>query len=214
MILTKEEIKFIDNYLLNEGVDYLDVRAEMVDHVASGVEFEIVESQVSFYEAFKSYMIIHKKELLRYNKQFLRGVDLNLLKAFFLKVLSLEFILIFLLSYLLMSFLVLNLNSVKMINAISITISIVGGILYFVIFYRKKEFNFSAIQRLGLMFVILFQLGTSLGKYLFSINSLQELDGNMFYVLVVFNSILLAVYGIMLRTGIAYKKYYEEQFIG
>tara|TARA_R110002096_G_C14592010_1_gene722089 strand:+ start:708 stop:1403 length:696 start_codon:yes stop_codon:yes gene_type:complete len=38
MELTKEQIKFIDHRLENEGIKYWDIRIEMLDHVVSDVE--------------------------------------------------------------------------------------------------------------------------------------------------------------------------------
>ena len=214
MSLTVEQIQFIDNYLKNEGIEYLDIRVEMIDHVASGVEIEMKEHGTLFYEAFKKYMLLHKKGLLNSNRKFLRSVDIRLLKNFFSNAWSLQCILVFIMGYIGMNFLISNLYSFKAINMISTTISIGGGFLYFILFLkRKKWFNFSAIQRLGLFFVLISQLGTSFGKYLFTLNSLQELSGNKFYILSVSNALLFTAYYLMLVTGIQYKKAYKKQFI-
>jgi len=68
--LGQEELEFIDNYLKNSGVEYIDVRLEMLDHVASAVETEMDIEKTDFYEAFKSYMVVNKKELLRQTNTF------------------------------------------------------------------------------------------------------------------------------------------------
>ncbi|OYQ33294.1 hypothetical protein CHU92_12945 [Flavobacterium cyanobacteriorum] len=60
MKLTPQQIQFIDNYLGNSGMRYLDARAEMTDHVASALEGR----EGDFYENFKAYMIQNKKDLL------------------------------------------------------------------------------------------------------------------------------------------------------
>ena len=65
MKLTKEEIQFIDTYLKSSGVLYADIRQEMVDHVATGVEQKMGEEALDFYQAFKAYMRVHKKDLLK-----------------------------------------------------------------------------------------------------------------------------------------------------
>ena len=62
--LTKEDIQSIDTYLKNSDIQYIDVRMEMVDHVATAVETDMVENNITFYDAFKDYMVSHKKELL------------------------------------------------------------------------------------------------------------------------------------------------------
>lgn len=69
--LSKENIQFIDNYLKNSGVDYLDVRLEMTDHVASEIETKMAEGDDrGFYEIFKSYMLENKTTLLKSMKKF------------------------------------------------------------------------------------------------------------------------------------------------
>ncbi|MFD2892262.1 hypothetical protein ACFS5J_09585 [Flavobacterium chuncheonense] len=65
MKLSKENIKFIDNYLINSEVAYYDVRIEMLDHVAAAVEQKMDAENVEFYDAFKEYMRLNKKELLK-----------------------------------------------------------------------------------------------------------------------------------------------------
>jgi hypothetical protein len=51
MKLTKEEIKFIDDYLIKNEVKFWDVRLELLDHVVSAVEDKIENEGVSFNEA-------------------------------------------------------------------------------------------------------------------------------------------------------------------
>jgi hypothetical protein len=51
MKLVKEEIQFIDNYLIKNGVNYWDVRLELLDHIVSAVEDRIENEGVSFNEA-------------------------------------------------------------------------------------------------------------------------------------------------------------------
>lgn len=67
MKLTKEEVQFIDTYLVKSEVFYVDVRQEMIDHVATAVEAIMAEEALDFYDAFKAYMVAHKKELLKNN---------------------------------------------------------------------------------------------------------------------------------------------------
>ncbi len=62
MKLTTENIKFIDNYLKNSEVIYYDIRMEMLDHVATAVEEKMEAENLDFYDAFKSYMVVNKKE--------------------------------------------------------------------------------------------------------------------------------------------------------
>tara|TARA_R110002033_G_scaffold140581_1_gene179353 strand:- start:288 stop:1007 length:720 start_codon:yes stop_codon:yes gene_type:complete len=51
MKLTKQEIQFIDNYLIKNEVKYWDVRLELLDHIVSAVEDKMTNEGVSFNEA-------------------------------------------------------------------------------------------------------------------------------------------------------------------
>jgi hypothetical protein len=68
MKLTPQNIQFIDNYLTNSEVIYYDIRMEMLDHVATAVEQKMESENLDFYDAFKSYMVLNKKEILKGNK--------------------------------------------------------------------------------------------------------------------------------------------------
>ncbi|MBC3845719.1 hypothetical protein H8K90_04970 [Winogradskyella echinorum] len=57
MKLTKDEIKFIDDYLIKNEVKFWDVRLELLDHIVSAVEDKITNDGTSFNEAL---LEIHK----------------------------------------------------------------------------------------------------------------------------------------------------------
>ncbi|WP_438964964.1 hypothetical protein [Flavobacterium sp.] len=69
MKITKQNIQFIDNYLKRNDVIYYDIRMEMLDHILNGIEQEMKENNIEFYDAFKIYMPVHKAEILKANKQ-------------------------------------------------------------------------------------------------------------------------------------------------
>ena len=64
-IITTQNLKFIDNYLKKSEIIYDDIRMELIDHIASAIEEKMQTENSDFYDAFKSYMIINKKELLK-----------------------------------------------------------------------------------------------------------------------------------------------------
>ncbi len=64
-ILTTQNLKFIDNYLKNSEIVYDDIRMELIDHIASAVEEQMRVENTDFYDAFKNYMILNKKTLLK-----------------------------------------------------------------------------------------------------------------------------------------------------
>ena len=71
MKLSKENLQFIDTYLENSSVTFIDVRMELTDHVASAIEQELTENPTTtFYQVFKQYMIENKKILLDNTKKF------------------------------------------------------------------------------------------------------------------------------------------------
>lgn len=69
MKLAKEEIRFIDTYLKKNKVIYVDIRQEMIDHIATAVEEKMVLEELSFYDAFKDFMLRNKKDIMKNNKQ-------------------------------------------------------------------------------------------------------------------------------------------------
>lgn len=69
MKLTKEQIQFIDQYLQKADVIFVDVRSELTDHIASAVEEKMELEELSFYDAFKAYMVVNKKMLLASNRR-------------------------------------------------------------------------------------------------------------------------------------------------
>lgn len=64
MKLSAEEIQFIDLYLQKADVVFVDVRSELTDHIASVVEEKMASEELSFYDAFKAYMVVNKKMLV------------------------------------------------------------------------------------------------------------------------------------------------------
>lgn len=75
MELTNEQIKRINDFLEGIGVEFLDIRFEMIDHIASEIE-EKIEDKTSFFEnrrfqtPFIKYMLSRKSEFVKiYQKQ-------------------------------------------------------------------------------------------------------------------------------------------------
>jgi len=68
MAMNKENIAFIDQFLKRNDVVYVDIRAEMTDHIATAVEERMQSGGLDFYEVFRNYVTINKKELFRMNK--------------------------------------------------------------------------------------------------------------------------------------------------
>jgi hypothetical protein len=86
--LTPEQVRFIDNYLYNSGVVYIDIRYEMTDHVATALE----EMEGNFSENFRSYMAAHKAKLLTSNAKFKNAATKRALKLFMVNFIKPQFL--------------------------------------------------------------------------------------------------------------------------
>ena len=65
MKLSKVNIQFIDRYLLKSDILFIDIRMELVDHIASDIEVKMQNEKLSFYDAFKIYMVENKRDLVK-----------------------------------------------------------------------------------------------------------------------------------------------------
>ena len=82
--LTLDNIQFIETYLKNSGINFVDVRMEMTDHIASSIETEIEKGDHrDFYYIFKDFMAVNKKSLLKSYDKYYRLIDLKILKRIF-----------------------------------------------------------------------------------------------------------------------------------
>lgn len=63
MKLTQEQIKYIDSYLKKSGVQFWDVRLELLDHIATGVEEKMTYESMNFEEALEAISISFGNEV-------------------------------------------------------------------------------------------------------------------------------------------------------
>ncbi len=93
--LTPDQIRFIDRYLENSGVEYLDIRYEMTDHIATAIE----QKEGNFYDEFQDYMVKNKGALLQSAKRFSKAATNRavkiLLKGFLKPRFYIDFLLLF-----------------------------------------------------------------------------------------------------------------------
>ena len=69
MKLNQNQIQFIDGFLQRNDVIYVDVRTEMIDHIATGVEEKMKVEDIDFHDAFVSYVNSNRKEIFSMNKK-------------------------------------------------------------------------------------------------------------------------------------------------
>jgi len=157
MSLTTENIHFIDSYLENSDVEYADIRMEMVDHIASEVEAQMTAKQASFYDTFKGYMVVHKKELLKANKKFKRAAEKKVWLALGKQLLKPQVFLFGPMIYLILAELQTSFNIETQLFWTPIVLLFACGIAYG-IFKRVNKLCFSGIERTGAVFGLIFQI--------------------------------------------------------
>lgn len=125
---THNQIQLIDEALKKIGVSYIDIRYEMVDHIAMVLEEEVKDRP--FEHNLKGYIITHKKELQKINRKFMTISMVNAYKKLFSNMFTVRFLALFFLIYLnafLLSLLFIERESVTRILFIAITIIVCVG---------------------------------------------------------------------------------------
>ena len=153
--LTKEEIQFIDNYLKNSGVEYIDTRAEVVDHVASEIESRLsANNTTNFYEEFKVYMVQHKETLLKNAGKYSWSIDKKVLKEVFKNMTNLKV----LVPAFLIAVILFAVDLKEYLNSTQILIAFYDVLLELafipIILYRKIKLSF--LRRIGIISTIPF----------------------------------------------------------
>ncbi len=148
--LTLEEIRFIDNYLKNSGVDFVDVRTEMVDHVASEIENRLEENNTSdFYEEFKIYMVQHKNCLLKNAGKYRWSVDKKVLKEVLKNLINLQV----LTPAVVIAIILFAVDIQEYLNSTQISIAFYAVLLMLafipILLYRKIKLSF--LNRIGVL---------------------------------------------------------------
>ena len=186
--LTPQNIQFIDNYFKNSEVIYYDIRMEMLDHVATALEHTMQAENLDFYDAFKNYMVVNKKEILKGNK----GEGLHFkepLKKFGIFVIQPFQLFLALITYLMVYFFTQYFGINDFTKCIYITLIItylIFGLIHFLL-TRKKKFYY--IDKNFSIVFLLYQIA----------NPLHRTANEGFTSYVVFNSILLFVFFAFLR---------------
>ncbi|HSD14523.1 MAG TPA: hypothetical protein VLB74_07735 [Flavobacterium sp.] len=206
MKLEKEDILFIDQYLKKEGIEYLDIRYEMVDHVASAVEEKLEEQKSGFQYAFRAYMASHKKEIMANNRKFLQLAGNKALSIFLKNFIKPPFVLLTGLFFLLFYSLVAVFPDFDHKDAFQIsyfmpTIVLAGTYLYKQ-FLRKEKFSV-ADRFLGFYFPI-----TYLPNFVFRIQD-KIMSPNLLFI---YYSILLSFSIVVYLSYREIIKSYENQF--
>ena len=162
MKLSKENILFIDTYLENSEIHYADIRMEMVDHIASSIELKLEQDNtLSFYEAFKAYMINNKANLIQNNKVFLKNTDKKIIKQMGLQFVKPPSILLFVLTIFSTVFVVNNYGLLlfkSTIYSLPILSILALGFVYLLVLRVFNYDRFSGVERVGFIFFGLYNI--------------------------------------------------------
>ncbi|WP_452219075.1 hypothetical protein [Lacinutrix undariae] len=210
MILTEENIQFIDTYLENADVVFTDVRMEMVDHVASEIENRMKNGDDRlFYDVFKSYMIEEKSNLLKSHKKHIKTIDKALGILLLKQLYSIKSLLIFMILFcgFKLTFklfdVTLNIYTAKEIGFIQLLLM---ATLYFVFLYRKSG-RFSGVERLGFYFGIIIYLFNTLFDIVNSLTNLVSSNTTSFML-----SFFLTLSILWFLEALKQKNAYQKKF--
>jgi cation transport ATPase len=149
MKLTQDQIQSIDTYLIKSDIRFIDVRMELVDHIANAIEHKIKAEQLSFYDTFKAYMVENKRDLI---KNYERLKKKNQMKGFGLVLQNLKkpiSILIFALSCLLFFNFEVLFGFVFPFIPVMWTLLIATSLIYITFSYPFKKNRFSGLEALS-----------------------------------------------------------------
>ena len=147
MSLSSENIKFIDNYLKNSEVIYYDIRMEMLDHVATAVEQKMEAENLDFYDAFKSYMVLNKKEVLKSNPKRFKLLGIAL-KNYFLYFFTLKAIVSIIAVYMFFKVLTFYFKAdvINYYGSIVVFVTVMLSFFYYHFKLKSQKIRFSSLE--------------------------------------------------------------------
>ena len=204
MKLTEQQIAFINNYLKNSGVEYVDIRYEMTDHVATALE----DMEGDFYNNFTQYMLEHKKQLLESNKEFGRTARNKAVKYLFTNMVSRPGIIVFGAIFSLFCFLSAYMEyEAKYIMEIlpNVIIIIMGVNVFYSNLLNRKKLWSGTDKALGTANFILYFLIMFIKPHRFISNE---------PILMLYHSVIITFTGMAFITYWQLKKKYKLQYDG
>ena len=158
MKLEKQQIQFIDKFLQRNDVEFIDIREEMIDHIASAVEEKMTIDNANFHDAFVSYVNFNKKELFKMNKS-IWWFSLSEIKSYlqyFLKPISLItnfFLIVLFFLFRSNENVVLFKENMAFYFIVSLLVIGMANFIYFSIIKKKKYFF---IEKNSIVLMILY----------------------------------------------------------
>jgi hypothetical protein len=191
MKITKENTHFIDNYLKNSKIDFFDIRIEMLDHVATAVENKMQLEDLDFYDAFKSYMVLNKKDLLERNEKLMKWSFSNALPflKFCTKPLSIFIAIVVFVIYQYFDIFLNTISSNLFLGIIIILVITIVFIQLFLYHFILKD-RFFAVEKSSFVLMLIYQISN------FCLNSYrdQDLPFLLFYIPSIFTILYIIFY--------------------
>lgn len=168
MNLSKEQIDYIDAYLVKKGIKYLDVKLEMVDHIASEIENKIENEHISFDDAFSVVIKTWQYQFVNRSSFWVGAIysfpkivlDKIALRAKLMTIYSLIFIVLWLTLY---AFFETELNKILKpfslaieISSIAVALSILSIVIYINIKSKPTSFRFLVNQSSPILMFVFF----------------------------------------------------------
>jgi len=189
-IISKEQIGSIAASLKKIGILYVDILHEMTDHIAA-----ILEKMDGDFEINLShYIIMHKKELRRFNRKFILISWMQSYKALLLNMLTIRFAGFFGLVYLIATGLSLIMERDSFVMIMFFVFIIANTSISFPGVYNmiKKRDQYSAGEGLSIVNLFVFFPG------LFMIGLIRELESDIMVVL--YFTVLISICAVMAKT--------------
>ena len=205
--LTTKETEYILLYLENLGILYVDIRVEMMDHIATAIELQMEQQQIDFKRAFEAYTKRHEKSL----KQWKHGLNNTVLKKNLIdigKQLQKPITLIIgLFSFALLKGLSLYIAPEKLVEIVPM-LTLLGVFISYIFYYGGITQRYSAFEK-----IILLKIPLYWGVLLFINPRIQALgilsNTNVKYAVV---SALIGLFAAFLITTHQYYEHFKTHY--
>ncbi|MFD2602373.1 hypothetical protein [Flavobacterium suzhouense] len=169
--LSKFQIQFIDDRLYNLGVKYIDIRYEMVDHIAS--ELETMEGD--FGENWTEYFISHHNDILKQNRRAKWTAVLRAVKLYF-RTMAMPVVLLSAVSASVLTYYASFLVDERELNSMGFYVLI--PLILPIMWFGRKNKELSVMSPMVVMFSVIFNLYQVGGIISYS----AENDAMMFFI--------------------------------
>lgn len=163
MTLTKENIQYIGLYLKENNVIFDDIRIELVDHISSAIEFEMVKNETSFNTTFLEFMKENKVGILKAGKVDQKWNFLLAVKTFFQFLKNKNVIIVSIVLFLVFqkNFFELireHVGMIQLFSVLALMLICIGWLLFFTGFLKKRFFAVENNFNVSILFFNAFNL--------------------------------------------------------